>query len=252
MSKKKIISVTVICITILIIFSLIKIINIIDKIKEKSFQNNTIDLSSNIVNENVDTQKLEEIKNEIGITGSTELYEIQKGTDNVEVAVVKPSVKYKVAFAGMIKGQVPNINELDDILETEHPKENGIWIEKNSRKKFIEMIKKVAKSEYEIDNNGYLKIVEKNQQNENDKILENSINSNKKTLIDISSVCYIVDDISGEILDYNFEKLDIYQTYEYFKDNDNCLIFITENTRNVLSETEIIESVLQLQKTNEK
>ncbi len=70
--------------------------------------------------------KIEEIKNEIGITGNTELYEIQKGDDNKEIAVIKPNIKYKVAFAGIIKKQKPDTNELDDIIEKEHPQSNGI------------------------------------------------------------------------------------------------------------------------------
>ena len=37
-------------------------------------------------------------------------------------------------------------------------------------------------------------------------------------------------------MDFNFEKLDRYQTYEYFKDNNNCIIFITENSNKLLEE----------------
>ena len=47
-------------------------------------------------------------------------------------------------------------------------------------------------------------------------------------------------------MDFNFEKLDRYQNYEYFKDNNNCIIFITENSNKLLEEKEIIESLLTL------
>ena len=110
------------------------------------------------------------------------------------------------------------------------------------------MLKEVTKAAYEIDSNGYLKNINdtKSTQNDNDKILENAINSNKVFILDISSTCYIIDDITGEIMDFNFEKLDRYQNYEYFKDNNNCIIFITENSNKLLEEKEIIESVLTL------
>ena len=57
---------------------------------------------------------------------------------------------------------------------------------------------------------------------------------------------YIVDDVTGEILDYNFENMDKYQTYEYFEDNDRIIVFVTENSSNVLTESEIFESLINL------
>ena len=83
-------------------------------------------------------------------------------------------------------------------------------------------------------------------QNDNDIALEKIINSNKLFILNISSICYIIDDISGEILDFNFEKLDMFQNYEYFTDENRNIIFITENTKKMLSEAEIFQSVLNL------
>ena len=97
-----------------------------------------------------------------------------------------------------------------------------------------------------IDDGGYLKIDEKNNQNENDKKIEKIIKSKKQYILDISSVCYIVDDITGEILDYNFENMDKYQTYEYFEDNDKMIVFINENKGNQMSNKEIFKSVINL------
>ena len=59
-------------------------------------------------------------------------------------------------------------------------------------------------------------------------------------------MCYIVDDITGEILDYSFEDMDKYQTFEYFEDENKKIIFITENKSNQLKENEIIESLLNI------
>ena len=72
------------------------------------------------------------------------------------------------------------------------------------------------------------------------------ITGKKLYMIRISSICYIVDDVSGEILDYNFEDMDYLQIYEYFKDDDKTLIFINENKESQLSEEKIINSLFKL------
>ncbi len=187
-----------------------------------------------------------EIIEETGKQGDYDLYEIQEGEDSVKIATIKSSVKYKVAFAGMIKNKVPEKEELDDLLEKNHPKYAGIWIKSESQSEFLKYISSVTKSKYEINENGYLKIKNKKNQNEYDKKIEEIINGNKLYIIDISSTCYIVDEITGEILDYNFEDMDEYQTYQYFEDGDKKIIFITENQNNQLTVKEIIESVIEL------
>lgn len=93
---------------------------------------------------------------------------------------------------------------------------------------------------------GYLRVKNNKNQNENDQKIQSVINGDKLYIIDISSVCYIVDDISGEVLDYSFEKMDRYQTYEYFYDGDKYIVFITENTNNLLEEDEIFDSLIKL------
>ena len=194
----------------------------------------------------ISSEKKTEIIEETGKQGDSDLYEIQEGEDNIKIATIKSSVKYKVAFAGMIKNKVPKKEELDDLLEKNHPKYAGIWIKSESQSEFLKYISSVTKSEYEINENGYLKIKNKKNQNEYDKKIEEIINGNKLYIIDISSTCYIVDEITGEILDYNFEDMDEYQTYQYFEDGDKKIIFITENQNNQLTVKEIIESVIEL------
>ena len=160
---------------------------------------------------------------------------------------MKPSLKYKVAFAGMIKNSIPKMNEIDKISEESLPQYTGIWIEKNSRNKILQLVNgENTNSKYYIDEQGYLKINQKNNQNDNDRKIENAINNDKQYILDISSVCYIIDNVTGEILDYNFEKMDSYQTYEYFKDDNRMIIFINENSSNQLTEKEILESVINL------
>lgn len=190
---------------------------------------------------------VDELKNEIGATGNTDIYEIQQEYDGRNIITVKANMKYKVAFAGMIKKSTPIMSELNEILNKNLPKEKGIWIEKHSRDKIIEIFNNdKVNSRYFIDDNGYLKIKDKNNQNEIDKKLEKIINGNKQYILNISSVCYIVDEITGEILDYNFENMDQYQTYEYFEDNDKMIIFITQNKANLLTNIDIFNSIIEL------
>ena len=160
---------------------------------------------------------------------------------------MKAEVKYKVAFAGMIKKELPTMDEIDKIFNEIHPKENGIWIEKTSREKVLDVLgdSNFFNSEYTINQNGYIVLENKNNANENDKKLQNALKSKKQYIISISSICYIVDDITGEILDYSFENMDKYQTYEYFEDENKNIIFITENQNSQLSKNEIINSVLE-------
>ena len=97
-----------------------------------------------------------------------------------------------------------------------------------------------------IDEDGYLKISSKNSQTDYDKSIEKVINGDKQFLLDLSSVCYIVDEVTGEILDYNFENMDKYQIYEYFEDDEKCIVFINQNTNGQLSDSEIFESIVKV------
>ena len=191
-------------------------------------------------------QIIEEIKEDVGATGDNDLYEVKEGYDNQKTISIKSSVKYKVAFAGIIKDRQPNKNELDEIMEENHPQKAGIWIYEKDRKNFLDLLKNITKSEYEITSDGYLKIVDIKNTNENDKKIQKIIHGDKLFVIRISSICYIIDEITGEILDYNFEQIDEYQTYEYFKDEDKMIIFITQNKEKQLEEKEIIQSIIDL------
>lgn len=193
-------------------------------------------------------EKIEDLKYEVGATGDSNIYEMQtSNSGNGEILTVKASVKYKVAFTGMIKKALPTMEEVDQIFEGNHPKGNGIWIEKDSREKIVEILNKqeIFSAKYTVNENGYLVLEDGNTVNENDKKLQKALNSQKQYIISISSMCYIVDEITGEILDYSFENMDKYQTYEYFEDGNKHILFITENKDKQLSEKEIVDSVLE-------
>ena len=190
-------------------------------------------------------EEVKEVKDSLGMQGNTEIYEVQED-DDLKIVTIKSSIKYKVAFAGLIKKAKPEMNEIDNIVKQNNPRYAGIWIYEEDREKVLELISEVTESEYKIDENGYLKIVNSNSKNKNDKKLEKIIKGDKLYVLTISSRCYMVDQVTGEILNYHFENMDPYQTYEYFEDDDKMIIFITENTEKQMTSKEIIESVIEL------
>lgn len=256
--NKKITLVTVLVIlAIVIILAIINLNNNKEKktdTETNTDENTTIEYVNDIYTETnkneIEYQEnttVEDLKTQTGVTANNEIFEIEEEYDGRKVLTVKPSLKYKVAFTGMVKDKIPQMNEIDKITEENLPQYTGIWIENNSRNKILQLFNgKNTNSKYYIDEQGYLKISQKNNQNENDKKIESAINSDKQYILDISSVCYIIDNVTGEVLDYNFEKMDKYQTYEYFKDNNRTIIFISENSNNQLTEKEILESVINL------
>ncbi len=240
----------IILVVLLIMFVAILVLLFNKRIQKDNNQNNFEQYGEQVDKNQIEYQPdvtVEEIKNEIGATGNTDIYEVEQEYDGRNILAVKPSIKYKVAFAGMIKNAKPSMSELDNIMEEKLPHKTGIWVEEKSRDKILEIFNDGdVNSKYLIDDDGYLKIDRKNNQNDNDKKIEKIIKGKKQYILDISSVCYIVDDITGEILDYNFENMDKYQTYEYFEDKDKYIVFITENSNNVLTNLEIFKSIINL------
>ncbi len=240
----------IILVVLLIMFVAILVLLFNKRIQKDNNQNNFEQYGEQVDKNQIEYQPdvtVEEIKNEIGATGNTDIYEVEQEYDGRNILAVKPSIKYKVAFAGMIKNAKPSMSELDNIMEEKLPHKTGIWVEEKSRDKILEIFNDGdVNSKYLIDDDGYLKIDRKNNQNDNDKKIEKIIKGKKQYILDISSVCYIVDDITGEILDYNFENMDKYQTYEYFEDKDKYIVFVTENSNNVLTNLEIFKSIINL------
>lgn len=189
---------------------------------------------------------LEDLKNEYKITGDDNLYEIQTEYDGRKVINVKAEIDYKVAFAGMITENKPNYDNIDKIYTEQYPKEYGIWIKKNSRQKIINFLNTNMDTKYEINNNGYLTILDKSKQNEDDKKIEQIMNSQGTYILDISGEYYMIDPVTGDIVLNRYEDLEKYQTYEYVTNKDDMIIFITENTEKLLTDEEIFESIINL------
>ena len=258
MKKKIVIGISVILIILVIIVAVVLINNreknevAVDNtatdniIQENKIAENNIEEEINTYEEN---QKIDEIKYNTGATGDSNIYEVQTDSyDDREVVVVKPSIKYKVAFAGMVKNNLPQMQEVNQIYEDNKPQKNGIWVESDSRDKILSMFNNsgIFNNTYTIDQDGYIKVQEENNPNENDTKIVNAINSEKQYILSVSSICYIVDDLTGEIQRYSFEDMDRYQTYEYFHNGNQYIIFLTENKNSQLSDSEIINSLIGL------
>lgn len=195
-----------------------------------------------------DNQNIEQLKEEYKIIGDNELYQVEKEFDGREVLNIKPSINYKVAFAGMINPDIYELNQINNIFNDNHPKKNGIWINKNSREEMINYLNNndILKANYSIDELGYLIQEKENELSTNDKLLGKLINSDKQVIICISSRCHMIDVVTGNVIEYRYNDLDSYQTYEYFEDENRIIIFISENTENKLKNEEIFDSLFKL------
>ena len=229
--KKKvivIISILAIIIILLIVF------------KNKPNDNN---VAENKIEKN-DENVIEEIKSQVNATGNTSIYQVVEEYDGRQIIQVKPNVQFDTAFAGILKEGVPQDNEIENLLNS-RPNKNGIWISKNSREKFLELLKENNIENYKINEDGYLMSQEENNSSENIQKLNNAIKSDKLYIIDINGTSYIRDDISGEIVEYPFEEMDPFQAVDVYQNESNIIIEITTNEMQKLAKEEILKVVLQ-------
>lgn len=232
-TKLKLIILIIIITLILLMFSIF----LIYKSKPEENEN------KNYIKEN---QIIAELKNETGIIGNEEIYEIIEKNSDTPILNVKEDVKFKVALAGMFKEEKPGFEEIDKIITKNILTRKGVYIASGSREKFLTLIRKFTKSTYQISEDGYLEC--KNMQNENlnDKQLKEIINSDTLFIIDFSDICYTVDEVSGDIIDYPFELMDPYQICQIYKSENKFIVFVTTNSRNKLSEEDIFNELLTL------
>mgnify|MGYP004644714709 CR=1 FL=1 len=202
------------------------------------YKDDTEEISENEKNQIAD------ISQDLGFQANENIYEMAKEYDGREVVVVKSNIKYKVALAGSIKGQKPEYSEINSVLE-KAPKHTGIWIEKNSREKFLEIIKKIARATYTINQEGFLIQKENWMMNEYDQSISKKLNDEKLHVFDISSITYVVDDVTGEIQEYPFEEMDPYTEYEYFIDDNKEMFIISENLSGKVSQEECLKKIFE-------
>lgn len=212
---------------------------------ESAMNSENVSIEQNVLLE--ENNDVENIKQNIGFSGQSDIYDVHE-EDDIKVLEVKPSIKVMVSYSGIIKNGKFSLGEAKEIFEKNYSNHGGIYIVENSRNKLLNMLdSKMFNNKYFVDENGYLSVKEFNkEQTANDELLVKYINSSFEYTIDISSTCYIVDDVTGKIMDYNFEDMDKYQAYEYFSDSNRMILFLTENKNNLISDDEIIENALSV------
>lgn len=208
--------------------------------QEANENENRIENSENVI-QNV--EEIEEIKNEINATANTNIYKVEEESDGRKILQVKPEVQFEVDLAGIIKNAKPDENELQSLIE-KASKTNGVWIAKQSRENFLELLKKNGIENFSITDEGYLKR-DGDSINELAKSLQNMLNANKLYIINMTGIAYERDYISGEIVEYPFEDMDPFQIVEPYQQNNKIILEITSNKRQKLTDKEILETIVQ-------
>ena len=214
-------------------------------------QNNPINYEENKEDESdEDKEIIKEIAEDKGINinnsynENTSLYEVKKEYDGREYITVKDSIKFKVALAGIIKKQKPELNKLDEELK-KAPKHTGIWIEESSRNEFLKIINEITNANYSIDEDGFLRQEESFIMNNYDKKINNILLKNELFVFAINSECYILDEVTGEITLYPFEEMDPHQGAEIFESNDKYIYVISQNKKGKTNIKETIENIIK-------
>ncbi len=192
----------------------------------------------------ISKEEVKDLKEDIGVSGDTDLYQIQTEYDGNKTLDIKPEIQYKVAFAGIIEQKVPELENVDTIFNKNYPKNYGIWIDSTSREKFLAMLKENSDNEYEITEEGFLKIKKENNPTDIDNSLKEMIQSNKKYIITISGIYYEIDRVTGEILDNFYEDMDPLQATKSVDNKDDLIIFLTTNTEKKLKTKEILYELI--------
>ncbi len=192
----------------------------------------------------ISKEEVKDLKEDIGVSGDTDLYQIQTEYDGNKTLDIKPEIQYKVAFAGIIEQKVPELENIDTIFNKNYPKNYGIWIDSTSREKFLAMLKENSDNEYEITEEGFLKIKKENNPTDIDNSLKEMIQSNKKYIITISGIYYEIDRVTGEILDNFYEDMDPLQATKSVDNKDDLIIFLTTNTEKKLKTKEILYELI--------
>lgn len=192
----------------------------------------------------ISKEEVNDLKEDIGVSGDTDLYQIQTEYDGNKTLDIKPEIQYKVAFAGIIEQKVPKLENVDTIFNKNYPKNYGVWIDSTSREKFLTMLKENTNNEYEITEEGFLKIKKENNSTDIDNSLKEIIQSNKRYIITISGIYYEIDRVTGEILDNFYEDMDPMQATKGVDNKDDIIIYLTTNTEKRLTTKEILYELI--------
>lgn len=189
-----------------------------------------------------DKETIHEIKEEINATADTDMYQIQEEYDGRQILQIKPSIQFQTVLAGILKNGQPSENEIQDLLKNK-PTQEGIWIAKQSRESFLNLLKDNGINSCAINEQGYLYVTEENEKEEAKKWKE-AMHTNQLYIIDVSGVSYTRDDFSGEIVEYPFEKMEPHQAIDVYQEGNVTILEITTNEKGILSKQEILQDVL--------
>lgn len=231
-NKKKII------IVILITIFIIAIVFVVIALRNKRDVDN---YSENITDEN-DANIINQIKAEINSTADTNIYQVEDEYDGRHTLQIKPNIQFDTVLAGVLIEGTPANNEIDSILENK-PTNTGVWISKKSRDSFEKILIDNNLTNFSIDESGYLFETEK-KNNEMSKKLDNIIKSDKQFIIDISGTCYVRDEMSGDIVEYPFEKMDPNQIMEVYKNDNSTILEISTNSKGKISNVDILKTII--------
>ena len=106
------------------------------------------------------------------------------------------------------------------------------------------MLKENTNNEYEITEEGFLKIKKENNSTDIDNSLKEMIQSNKRYIITISGIYYEIDRVTGEILDNFYEDMDPMQATKSVDNKDDIIIYLTTNTEKRLTTKEILYELI--------
>ncbi len=248
MKKKKLIIAIVIIFIIIAICVIARciIVNNKDKIKNKensqteNWDNQYSEVDKNDINYN--TADVDKLKEQMGLTAPSDIYEISEEFDGRKTLNVKAEILYKTAFAGIVNQEKPEMENLDKVFETKYPTRSGIWISERAREKIVKILNENLQTKYSVDTDGYLNIADNSKQNEKDKKIEQIIKSNKKIILDICDFDYEIDNVSGEIVEYPFSQLG--DTIDIVNNNEDKILVISESKIENVSNNDIIENLI--------
>ena len=146
-------------------------------------------------------------------------------------------------MAGAIKGAKPDFSGIEDLMKLA-PNHSGIWITEKSREKFLEILKQITEGQYNIDKEGYLVQESQGNFNDIDEKIKEVINGKRLNAIDINSITYIVDEVTGNIEEYPFEEIDPFSPYELFETENASLYVLTPNTYKKMEYKYVVEEML--------
>ena len=243
MNKKKSVILCISFIVIIVIFVTVVYL------KNKSNQENSNATEQANAQNETSNATVEELMQNVNATANSDIYEIQKEYDGREVLVVKPSLQFCVAFAGSINKNLASIEEAQIITEQNLPQDTGIYVG-NSENKVLEYINEYTNSQYGVSDKGYLVLKESKENNDIDNRIQKVMNSDYLYIVYCDGTMKNIDNITGEILNYDFEDMDPYQAYEYCQDENRFFIELTTNKENRLSQEEIFMAFLELLELN--